>query len=329
MCNKELYRTICETEGDRIPLFLQYWWMQTVCQGKQWNVLLAYGKNPNQPIAAMPYLIGHRWGMRYVVQPQLTPYNGPTLLGPVDHLSDYQRITLEHQAYEQFIDQLSQLKLACFQQNFSPRVTNWLPFYWAGYSQTTRYTYRIEDLADPQAVLHRFHKEKRRKPIAKAQQVLHVVEAIDLEAFATMHQRYWHAKGQRDLLSEELMVRVMHAAISRHQGLLLGLADAENRLQIARFVVFDSQCAYALFSAQTEKPLVNGSSALLFWEMIQRLSPLTHSFDFEGSMEHGVEYSYRLYGASQTPYFQLSKIDHPVMRAVMAVRHAKHRRKGL
>jgi len=33
-----------------------------------------------------------------------------------------------------------------FVQNWDHRQTNWLPFYWKGFSQTTRYTYRIEDL---------------------------------------------------------------------------------------------------------------------------------------------------------------------------------------
>ena len=41
MGNKEIYRELCETEGSAIPLFLQYWWMETVCEGKQWDVLLS------------------------------------------------------------------------------------------------------------------------------------------------------------------------------------------------------------------------------------------------------------------------------------------------
>ena len=35
-----------------------------------------------------------------------------------------------------------------FRQCFSPTLTNWLPFYWAGFQATVRYTYRIEDLSD-------------------------------------------------------------------------------------------------------------------------------------------------------------------------------------
>ena len=34
--NKEKYKQLCEAEGSRIPLFQQYWWMETVCEGQQW-----------------------------------------------------------------------------------------------------------------------------------------------------------------------------------------------------------------------------------------------------------------------------------------------------
>mgnify|MGYP003322173684 FL=1 len=35
-----------------------------------------------------------------------------------------------------------------FRQRLHPSLTNWMPFYWSGYSQSTRYTYIIEDLQD-------------------------------------------------------------------------------------------------------------------------------------------------------------------------------------
>ena len=76
MNNKETYKHLCETEGCAIPLFLQYWWMDTVCSGKQWDVALARDTQ-GHITAAMPYLIGSKMGLRYVLQPQLTQYNGP------------------------------------------------------------------------------------------------------------------------------------------------------------------------------------------------------------------------------------------------------------
>ena len=75
----------------------------------------------------------------------------------------------------------------------------------------------------------------------------------------------------------------------------------------ARFVVFDSHCAHSLLSAlRPNHP--NGTSPMLFWQIIQQLSTRTHAFDFEGSMDPGIEQSYRLYGAQQVPYFRITKL---------------------
>ena len=66
MSDKETYKKLCETEGSTIPLFLQYWWMETVCKGKEWDVALV--KEPDGTIAAaMPYLWGKRYGMHYLL----------------------------------------------------------------------------------------------------------------------------------------------------------------------------------------------------------------------------------------------------------------------
>ena len=70
MDSKEKYRELCEAEGSRIPLFQQYWWMETVCAGKRWDVLLSERDGVIE--GALPYLIGKKLGLRYILQPQLT-----------------------------------------------------------------------------------------------------------------------------------------------------------------------------------------------------------------------------------------------------------------
>ena len=57
-----------------------------------------------------------------------------------------------------------------FRQCFSTTMKNWLPFYWAGFQATVRYTYRIEDLSDLDRVQHGFQEHVRRG-IRKARKV--------------------------------------------------------------------------------------------------------------------------------------------------------------
>ncbi|MDO4217180.1 MAG: GNAT family N-acetyltransferase [Bacteroidales bacterium] len=326
MNNKEKYKLLCETEGAKIPLFQQYWWMDTVCEGKEWDVVLVEKKYDNnkewsvdQIRGALPYLVGHRLGMRYILQPQLTQFNGPYYRYK-NPFSENQRLSYEKKIGEALVKQLEQLHLAYFEQNMSPSITNWLPFYWHGFHQTTRYTYRIDSLGDLDIVFAQMDYDKRQKKIRKAQKHLQTVDSITPKQFAQFHAEYWRSRNKRDLLSELFIERVVTKALDRKQGLLLGLADEMGVLQAARFVVFDERCAYSLLSALHPRKHDNGASALLFWELFQQLHGKTQAFDFEGSMDEGIEYSYRLYGAHQVPYLNISKCNNALFRLLLWVK---------
>ena len=75
----------------------------------------------------------------------------------------------------------------------------------------------------------------------------------------------------------------------------------------ARFAVYDSRCAYSLMSAHDNALHKNGHSETLFWDLIKFLSDKTVAFDFEGSMDEGIEFFYRSFGARQTPFFEICK----------------------
>ena len=112
------------------------------------------------------------------------------------------------------------------------------------------------------------------------------------------------------------MVRVIETSTARGQGLLLGLRDGAGTLQGARFVAFDDHCAFALLSAlHPDHP--NGTSALLFWLILQELSGRCNSFDFEGSMDEKIAFSYSLYGAQPTIYYQLMRCPNVILRRLL------------
>lgn len=302
MSNKEKYRMLCENEPS-IPLFLQYWWMETVCKDKTWNVLL-YAEN-GEITAAMPFLFGKKLWFRYVLQPQLTQYSG-IWYKPRNFRTENDRLSYEKKVINSFVEELEKMKISCFQQNFSPRFTNWLPFYWKGFSQTTRYTYQIQDLTDLDAVFAAFDVKHRQKRIRKIDESYTTVFDISPSEFYAFHKEYWQARGKDDLVSEEFVVNLCTRAMERGNGMLVGLAGADGKKVAMRFVVFDGECAYALLSARRPDS-ENGVSELLFWRILQSLSGKTRVFDFEGSMDEGIEHSYRLYGAKQVPYLQITK----------------------
>lgn len=277
--------------------------MDTVCVDKHWDVLLVRDE-AGRVTAALPYLIGSKLGLRYVLQPQLTQYNGPWYRTGCDRAT----------ATASLISQLSALRLIVYRQCFAPAVG--LPAGWDGYSSTERRTYRLEDISDPNLVFSLFDKSRRQRQIRRAEKVLSPVEDLSPEAFAAFHEAYWRSRGERDLLSQQFIIRVVSAALQRGQGLLLGLRDCGGTLQAARFVAFDENCAYALLSAlHPNHP--NGASALLFWLIIQRLSGRCRSFDFEGSMDPDIAFSYSLYGARPATYYEVEHCSNPLVRFLL------------
>lgn len=312
--SKEAYRRLCEAEGSRIPVFQQAWWMDAVCEGKEWDVAMAY--DGDRLLAAMPYLIRRRFGMRYVLQPELTQFSGPYFCVP-QNMSPARRVDFEHHAADLLIDHFEGLRLDYFSQRFAPTVTDWLPFHWHGYRQTTRYTYRIDDISDPQRVFEGFDRTKERQRRIRRIADDYTADGVDAETFIKFHAAYWQSRGEKDILSPDLMQRVIDAAVARGQGIVLGLRDEKGDLKAAWFAVYDDRCAHALLSAKAPDVQSADVSALLVWRLIEALSTRTVAFDFEGSMEQSLEYFYRSFGAKQVPFHEVTRVNNPLFNILL------------
>ena len=286
--------------------------METVCHGKQWSVLLSEQANGFID-GALPFLIGSKMGLHYVLQPELTQYNGPWFH---HHPLTGDPVEFEHRVAEDLLSQLEKLHLSVYLQRFSPEVTDWLPFYWHGYKQTTRYTYRFDPLPDA-ATLATLADRGRKRQLEAARKAYTVDRQVGVEEFVALHADYWERRSGRDNLSREFLRRVVTTAMTRGQALLYGLRDADNQLVAARFVVYDDRCAYALLSAMRPDTLRN-SMTLLVWTLLEDLHGRTQAFDFEGSMDQGIEHFYRSFGARQVPYFEVSRFANPLLSRLVS-----------
>lgn len=300
--NKDKYRQWCDTKS--VPLFMQAWWMDAVCFGnKEWDVFLV--EREGAVIGAMPIHQLKKFGLRVILQPELTPYNGLWIDYPNDCAGE-DKYLLEEVIINKFINQLEQLKPAYYQQNFHFSVTNWQPFYSKGFSQTTRYTYLIEDISDLKTVFDNFNYAKQ-KHIKKSQLQLNADFSLTAEDFYNFHKRTLQQRGQRISYSSELFHRIYAVAISREQGAIIAVKDKNKNLHAALFVVWDKNSAYNLISAIDVEYKSSGASTLVVWEIIQYLSGKTRIFDFEGSMIESVAKSFRQFGTVQKSYFTIFK----------------------
>lgn len=309
MTNKERWREICEAEGQYVPLFQQYWWMETVCAGKQWDVLFV--EENGQIKGAMPFLYGKKWGLKYILQPQLTPWSGPWLQSTLDFEG-------RQAVLEKLAEALRKQKTSMCLQCFSPEITDWQPFRWLGFRQTTHYTYRFPSLSDVDG-LYRSASRLRRRYDKEVDEQCVIDEHLTLDEFVPFHIAYYRRRGERDQVPEALIRKVVSTACDRHQGMLWGLRRREdNALMAAWFVAYDKHCSWSLLLAIAEEA-PKGAMSYLIWQMLRRLSTLTQSFDFEGGMDKNLAFFYRSFGTVQTPYHCVYHTRSPLLNRLLHV----------
>lgn len=295
MTDKEKYIELCRTEGSRIPLFLQYWWLDIVSEGRPWDVVLAEDLK-GRIAGAWPYVENRRLGMRYVLQSRLTQYTGPWVSPRIVGSRD--------EVVAELAAQIRQKNHAYFQQCAIPESLSEAAIRNIGMTATRRITYRLDDISDPEAVFARFDPKGRKAKIRRCEKVTHLVEMTP-EAFADMHERYWKSKGQKDITPRSLMLRIMQESIARGHGRIMALANEHEQIVGAHFVVYDAELAYFLLSTHNYYAEVKGSMETLVWESIKWLSGKTRGYDFEGSMEPGQAYFNRSFGSRKLTYYML------------------------
>ncbi|MCR4660153.1 MAG: GNAT family N-acetyltransferase [Bacteroidales bacterium] len=284
--NKPEYRALCQAKGSAIPLFQQAWWWDAATVGKRWEVLLH--RSGGQVVAALPYQVGSKLGLRYSMQPLLTLFGGPW----VDQASG----SPETETLHSLIDQLHRRHLLFFSQNLEPGSIAATAFAAQGYKVRERCTYRIDDIGNPDDVFARFHPSQRQRPIRSAESQLTVGTGMTAAEMAQFHAETLTARGRRDLLPPALIESVVQAALDHSQGLLLDATDRDGRRMGALFVAFDDSVAYALLlPRRPDAP--SGTIPLLVWHAIRTLSGHCRAFDFDGGNQPNLGHYYSLFGS--------------------------------
>lgn len=302
MKEKDKYREFCRKEPS-MPVFSRDWWMDAVCGEESWEALVV--EKGGEIVASMPCYIKRKFGLKVIVQPLLTQKNGIWIKYP-EGQSYNKRLSFEKEVMDEIIRDIKSLKVCYFNQSFDYTITNWLPFYWRGFEQTTKYTYVIEDLSNLDEVFEGFDYSKRRD-IEKAEGLISIRKGLPAEEFYENHKMTL-AKQKKDIsYSWSLFSRIYNAAIANNAGEIIYATDAQENIHAAFFLVWDDESTYGLISSIDPDFRKSGASALLHKETIRLASTRTQKFDFEGSMIESVESSNRKFGAVQKPYSNITR----------------------
>lgn len=320
MTNKEIY-TIWVQSQNELPVFMQPWWMDAVCAGKQWDVLLSLDPNsPNNetdemPIvrAAMPYMLRKRLGMRFIIMPQLTQIGG-IWIDP-----SYRSQVLE--ICNDIATQIDGLHLAYYYQHFPCYSPCPKEFAQLGFTIRDRITYRIDDLSNLNDVERHFSRNKRRQ-LQKAQDVhLSADNNLSAEEFYRFHTRCLMQKRRHISYSREFLLVLERKSARLSQSRFIAIRNTQDRLIAAGFIVWDKCYAHYLLAAEDNDYRNQGGMAMLVLECIKLAKEQNVLFDFEGSMIRGVAKHFKQFAGSPTVYCGVEKYYNRWFRIFYSMYH--------
>lgn len=304
--NKERYRKWCETDKS-IPFFYKYDYYQTVF-GDDWNVVLA--TNDVDVLGFMPFVVRKKYIFKKISPELFFPYQGIWINFPPNQ-KYASKISFEMQVIKTIIEQMPQVDF--FRQQFYPTFTNWLPFLWENYNQITKYTYIIKNISNLEQVFLNFS-SKARGHIRKAEKTIHIEKTENIELIYEMNQKYFKEKKLTISITKKYLVSIFNYCKKNNCGELLIAKDEKGNVHASFFYFWDCFSAYGITSITDEKYKNKNAMSLLYWEAIKRASTKVNSFNFNGGNIPAIETFFRAFGGIQTPYFEISKTTHPLLK---------------
>ena len=298
---KDAYRQFC-AQTPSLPLFSRDWWLDAAAGPDGWDVALV--KKGSEVLAAMPYVIRSRYGMKIVTQPALTPVLGPWLR-PTGGRQAAQ-LSNDKEVMQALIDQLP--RFDHFAQTWHPGVRNWQPFFWNGFRQTTYYTFVLPELTDTDKLWTGFE-GKTRRAITKArkQYQLQVRTDVPLDLLLDLNRKTFARQGLPPPYPDDFVRRLDAACRPRGCSKVFCAIAPDGTAHAACYIVWDEHSAYGLISGTDPAYRGSDGNSLCLWESLRHAAGVTRQYNFCGSMIEPFENYLRGFGGTHVPYFHISK----------------------
>lgn len=305
---KDKYRDLCKVEPS-IPLFSQSWWLDATEGKSTWDVIMV--EKNDAIVAAMPYLIRKHYGHTLFGQPALTQTLGPWLRETSSKSA--KKLSQQKDWLLELIEKMP--PFSHYSQNWNWQISNWLPFYWKGFQQSTRYTYILHELGD-ENLLWNGLQENIRGDIKKAKNRfnLRIREDLTIDDFLVLNQKTFSRQNIVLPYTTDFVKNLDQACAVRKARKIIIAEDDQGRRHAGVYIVWDDKSAYYLMGGGDPELRNSGATSLCLWEAIKFAATVSKRFDFEGSMIEPVEKFFRAFGARQTPYFSVSKTPSKLLK---------------
>lgn len=269
-------------------IFMQPWWLDCVAPGRWKDIKIEKGGNV---FARWPIVTRKEKGFIFVEMPLLTQKIGPWIKKTSDKQEKIHRN--ERDLLTELISKLPSFDK--FSYNLNSEIINYLPFTWAGFTQSSLTTFQIKYPFDEGEIWKEL-KSSVRRDIRRADEEL-TVKPVDCHILYDMVTNTFKRKNKSPKYSLELIESLYSELTKRNRGQIFGAVDATGKVHAAQMLVHDCDVSYYLIGGFDPESQIPGAVSLLLWNAIKVSHGLKNTFDFEGSSVQGVEKYFSSFGA--------------------------------
>jgi hypothetical protein len=279
------YDQLVEDTGS---VFACSWWLDAVAPGRWRSHAI---EHQGVTVAAWPTVVrATRWGEVHEGA-RLTPFLGPLMRlpePPVRHWAEQLRLL------EALLAEIG--PAAAVDARCHPGFDYWTPLLWNSFTQTTTYTWRLDDLGDLEAVFAAA-RENIRREVRKAAKRGVTVSDGSIEELLEVHA---HTAAQQEIAeaagTPAVLRRVEEAAAPRDARSILIARDDDGLVHAGAYLVHDAHYTYYLVGGSDAGLRNSGAMSATMWAAIELAAKRGTGFDFEGSSLPSVERFFRAFG---------------------------------
>lgn len=307
MSNQETYRAFAHQQSS-ILIFQDPIWLDAVVGRNSWDVAIA--KKGNQIVGAFPYVTKKKLGFFQITIPILTYYLGPIFFYPSDILEENKK-SFQRKVLQDLIEDLPATDRFVTQTNID--FDYWLPFYWKGFKQTTKYTYILDTKNELESIFSKF-KPTIKKAIQKAEKSFTVRTTADVTSLFELHKNDYEVKGLKTAFELSQLQNIQSKIGGENRSIVLEAVDHTNKTVAAIFLLKDQVYHHYMFGAVNQEHRKSGVMSLLIWHAIQMAKMDKVTFNFGGSMNKTIEQYFSGFKGTIKPYMSISKVSHPLLK---------------
>jgi lipid II:glycine glycyltransferase (peptidoglycan interpeptide bridge formation enzyme) len=281
-------------QGD---VFCYSWWLEAIT-GSNFRILVIYDNN--EIVAGIPLAFD---ALNKINIPPLTRTLG-VLYKKQDYQSDRRKTSVERKWLFELLKHipLNDFIQMCLHHNF----TDWLPFRWNGFSQTTRYTYIINYRNKTISGLwNNLDLETKRVVKRAGEKGIRIERTDDFDLIYRYESLSYERQGLKFRIPYNDLKSLDDTIKERGNRVIFKAIDNHNQVHAVLYVAFNQKSAYALLSGSDATLRKLGGHTLVMWEAVRYFSDKVEYFNFGGSDIEQIEAHLRGFGGTLTPYFHI------------------------